>query len=58
MVYEFIPTILIAFVLLAVGLRLRGNGIIQQARLGMIIIGLIALPWGIYDGWAQLTAGL
>jgi len=56
--YEFIPTIAIAIVLLIVGLRLRGNGITSLARLGMIVIGLIILPWGIYDGWAQLTAGL
>ena len=58
LVYEWIPTIAIGIVLLIVGLRLNGGGIIQSARLGFIIIGLIVLPWGVYDGWAQLTAGL
>lgn len=59
LVYEWIPTIAIGIVLLIVGLRLNGGGgIIQSARLGLIIIGLIVLPWGVYDGWAQLTAGL
>lgn len=58
LVYEWIPTIGIGIVLLIVGLRLNGGGIIQPARLGLIIIGLIVLPWGVYDGWAQLTAGL
>lgn len=58
MAYEFIPTIAIGILLLVMGLRLNGSGIIPLAKLSLIIIGLILLPWGIYDGWAQITTGL
>lgn len=59
MVYEFIPSILIGIVLLVVGIRLTGNApIVTLAKLALIVIGLIALGWGIFAGWAELTTGL
>lgn len=55
MVYESIPLILIGIILLVVGIKLNMDiGIAQLIRLGMILIGVVILGYGIFGIFAPL----
>jgi len=56
MTYDFIPQIIIGIILVIVGARLPLTfGIANLVRLGLVVIGLAILVWGILNASAQFS---
>lgn len=59
MAYEWVPQIIIGIILIIVGIRLPLNfQIANLVRLGLVVIGLAILIWGILGAYAQFSTGL
>lgn len=59
MVYEWVPQIIIGIILVIVGFRLPLDFVIANlVKLGLVVIGLAILIWGILGAYAQFSSGL
>lgn len=55
MAYEWAPAIGVAIILIIIGNKMDKSGMFGFAKLGLIIIGILVLIWGIFAGWADLN---
>lgn len=56
MIYDFIPQIIIGIILIVVGIRLNMNNTIADiVRLGLVLIGIVVLGYGVFGATDQLS---